>query len=215
MTETIAHGAVGSADHPDAPLSMGRPSLGYRIHILDELRRPVAPGEIGDLYVEGQRGVSLFLEYADDPEATAAAFTEDGLFITGDRVRRGEDGWLYFADRSKDMLKVGGENVAASEIERVIATVQGVSEVAVIGMPHPMLDEVAAAFVIPSTTPSDDLERRINDACERALAAFKRPRLVRFVASLPRSTLEKVAKAELRQMLREEMAPSSNQAGGS
>lgn len=213
MTETIAHGSVGSIHHPDAPLSMGRPSPGYRLHVLDETRRPVAPGGIGDLYVEGQPGVSLFLEYADDPAATAAAFTEDGLFITGDRVRLGEDGWLYFADRSKDMLKVGGENVAASEIERVISTVPGVSEVAVVGMPHPMLDEVPVAFVLAPNGESEALEQKITEACERNLAAFKRPRLIRFVESLPRSTLEKIAKAELRQRLRDERTMAEDLTG--
>jgi crotonobetaine/carnitine-CoA ligase len=104
MTETMTHGTVGSVHQPNAPMSMGRPSPAYDIHVLDEAGEAVAPGETGDLYVGGHRGVSLFLEYAGDPAATAAAFREDGLFITGDRVRVGEDGFLYFADRSKDML---------------------------------------------------------------------------------------------------------------
>jgi crotonobetaine/carnitine-CoA ligase len=201
MTETIAHGIVGSPHQPDAPMSMGRPSPAYGIHVLDEKGQPVQPGEVGDLYVSGQKGVSLFLEYAGDPAATAAAFREDGLFITGDRVRVGEDGFLYFADRAKDMLKVGGENVAASEIERVIATVPGVAEVAVVGMKHPMLDEAPAAFVIALPDHAGGLEDRIMSACAEALAPFKRPHLIRLVESLPRSTLEKVAKAELRAML--------------
>ena len=162
---------------------------------------PVRPGEVGDLSVGGRRGVSLFLEYAGDPDATAAAFREDGLFITGDRVRLGEDGFLYFADRAKDMLKVGGENVAASEIERVILEVPGVAEVAVVAMRHPMLDEAPAAFVIPHPGHGASLVDEILATCERTLAAFKRPHTVRLVDSLPRSTLEKVAKAELRALL--------------
>lgn len=202
MTETVAHGIVGSAFHPDAPMSMGRPSPGYRVHVLREDGQPAAAGEVGDLFVEGIRGLSLFLEYAGDPAATAAAFREDGLFITGDRVRVGEDGCLFFADRSKDMLKVGGENVAASEVERVIQQVAGVSEVAVVAMPHDMLDEVPAAFVIALPGMADGLEAKIAEACARDLAAFKRPHLVRLVDTLPRSTLDKVAKAELRAMLR-------------
>ncbi len=206
MTETITHGAVGSTHRRNAPMSMGRPAPGYDIHVLDEAGRPVRPGEVGDLLVGGIRGLSLFLEYAGDPAATAAAFREDGLFITGDRVRLGEDGFLYFADRSKDMLKVGGENVAASEIERVIASVPGVSEVAVVGMRHPMLDEAPAAFVVPVPGREDGLEARIAATCETALAAFKRPHLIRLVDTLPRATLEKVAKAELRARLAAEAA---------
>ncbi len=201
MTETITHGTVGSAHRRDAPMSMGRPAPGYEIFVLDEGGAPVGPGEVGDLFVRGVPGVSLFLEYAGNPEATRAAYTEEGLFITGDRVRLGADGYLYFADRAKDMLKVGGENVAASEIERVISAVPGVAEVAVVGMRHPMLDEAPAAFVIPQAGGSEDLAQRIEAACVEALAAFKRPHLVRLVDALPRSTLEKVAKAELRAML--------------
>jgi len=201
MTETITHGTVGDPRLPDASMSMGRPSPAYRIHVLDEAGAPVKPGQTGDLYVEGVRGLSLFLEYAGDPEATAKTFREDGLFITGDRVRLGEDGWLYFADRSKDMLKVGGENVAASEIERVVASVAGVKEAAVVAKRHPMLDEVPVVFVIPSDPADAGLVARIDEACARSLAVFKRPREVRLVDSLPRATLEKVAKAELRAML--------------
>ncbi|MDP3907552.1 AMP-binding protein [Novosphingobium sp.] len=206
MTETVAHGIVGMTDLDNTPMSMGRPSPAYGIHVLDTEGNPVKPGEVGDLYVGGQRGVSLFQEYVDDPEATTKAFTAEGLLITGDRVKLGEDGSLFFADRAKDMLKIGGENVAASEIEAAILSVDGVAEVAVVGMFHPMLDEVPAAFVIPATGKSDDLEIRIAEACERHLADFKRPHVIRLVDQLPRSTLEKVAKAELRAML----SPSSS-----
>ncbi len=130
MTETITHGIVGQVGQPNASMSLGRPAPDYAIHVLDEAGQPVQSGETGEMFVGGQRGVSLFLEYAGDPEATAAAVHEDGLFATGDRVRLGEDGFLYFADRAKEMLKVGGENVAASEIEAAISRVPGVAEVA-------------------------------------------------------------------------------------
>ncbi|MCJ8158298.1 AMP-binding protein [Sphingomonas sp. LaA6.9] len=201
MTETVAHGIVGLVNRANTSMSLGRPAPGYEIHVLDDEEKPVRPGEVGNLYVRGQRGVTLFLEYAGDPEATQAAFRPDGLFITGDRVRLGEDGFLYFADRSKDMLKVGGENVAASEIEQVIAAVPGVAEVAVVAMPDPMLDEVPVAFVLPNAEAAADLAERVADACAAKLARFKRPKLVRIVENLPRSTLEKVAKSELRAAL--------------
>ena len=201
MTETVTHGVVGSPAEPDSPMSMGRPSPGYGILVLDDKRRPVAPGEVGDLYVRGLRGVSLFVEYLDDPSSTAAAFTDDGLLITGDRVLLEADGSLFFVERAKDMLKVGGENVAASEIERVIATVAGVSEVAVVARRHPMLDEVPVAFVIPLDADDATLADRIGTACATALADFKRPAEVRLVDALPRAPLNKVSKAALREML--------------
>jgi len=206
MTETITHGTVGSVHLPNAPLSMGRPGPGYEVFVLDDNGAPVRPGETGDLFVRGQRGISLFLEYANDPAATAAAFTADGLFITGDRVTLGADGALYFADRSKDMLKVGGENVAASEIERVIQCVPGVKEVAVVAAPHPMLTEVPVAFVVPLDPSAPDLHTRIAAACQDSLASFKQPHALRFIDALPRGTLEKVTKAQLRALLAEENA---------
>ena len=204
MTETVSHGTVGLPHHPNASMSMGRAAPEYGIHVLDDDGQPVRPGETGDLYVAGVRGVSLFLEYFNDPAATAAAFREDGLFRTGDRVRVGEDGFLYFGDRSKDMLKVGGENVAASEVERVIMTVPGVQEVAVVAKKDRMLDEVPVAFVIAWPGQEGGLAQRIEAACRSGLADFKRPREVRLVASMPRATLEKVAKAQLRALLEAE-----------
>ena len=102
------------------------------------------------------------------------------------------------------MLKVGGENVAASEIEQVIAAIPGVREAAVVGKKHPMLDEVPVVFIIPQSgvdSLTDGLHDNVMAACRSALADFKVPREIRFVDEMPRSTLEKVAKAELRKML--------------
>ncbi len=96
------------------------------------------------------------------------------------------------------MLKVGAENVAASEIEQVIAVVPGVRETAVVGKPHPMLDEVPVAFIIPQAGVAalpNDLHDTVMAACRKGLADFKVPREIRFVDEMPRSTLEKVAKA--------------------
>ena len=202
MTETVAQGAVGTLHLPNAPMSMGRPSPFYRLFVLDETMQPVPPGATGELYVRGKRGLSLFLEYAGDQEATRRAFTDDGLFITGDRVRLDESGFLFFVERTKDMLKVGGENVAALEIEQVILTVPGVAEVAVVAKPHPMLDETPVAFVLPVKTPHDTaLPRAIEATCEALLSDFKRPTEVRIVDELPRSTIEKVSKARLREIV--------------
>lgn len=203
MTETVTHGIVSSPTYAPAPMGMGFASPAYEILVLDADMRPTRAGEVGDLYVRGRRGLSLFVEYVGDAEATRNAFTRDGLFITGDRVRLGLDGTLFFVERAKDMLKIGGENVAASEIERVIASVPDVREVAVASRPHPMLDEVPVAFVIASVR-SDDLLDRISTACALSLAKFKWPAEIRLVDHLPRSTLNKVSKAELRAILRDE-----------
>jgi len=206
MTETITHGIVGSTRLPNVPNSMGRAAPGYDVFVLDSEGQPAKPGAVGDLFIRGVPGVSLFQEYIDDPEATRAAFRRDGLFITGDRVRVGIDGELYFADRSKDMLKVGGENVAASEVERVILAVPGVREVAVVGRPDAVLGETVVAFIIPTAAAASDntLKERAVEACGISLASFKRPAEIRIVEEFPRATLEKVLKVELRRMLMSE-----------
>ena len=204
MTETIAPGIVGDAWLPNPPLSIGKPATPYEIAILDEDGRTVGPGETGHLLVRGVPGLSLFAEYLNNREATEASFDEQGFFITGDRVTLGEDGFIRFADRDKDMLKVGGENVAASEIERVIAGVPGIQEVAVVAKKDKMLDEVPVAFVLVpggEAGAAPDLKDAILAVCADGLADFKQPREIHIVDALPRSTLEKIAKAELRARL--------------
>ncbi|HNJ74447.1 MAG TPA: AMP-binding protein [Pseudomonadales bacterium] len=201
MTETITHGIVGDLHFPNASLSCGRPAPEYEIAVLDDDGVPVDPGETGHLLIRGIRGVSLFLEYLDNPEATRDSFDEAGWFRTGDRVRPMPDGHVFFADRDKDMLKVGGENVAASEIESVIRGTGWIDEVAVVAQRHPMLDEVPAAFVIANPDAPADLAARLIDHCRTQLADFKVPRNVMVVDELPRSTLEKINKAELRKRL--------------
>ncbi|MBN9597621.1 MAG: AMP-binding protein [Afipia sp.] len=204
MTETITHGIVGEPNQPNIPLAIGRPAPEYDIRVVDENGAPVAVGETGDLLIRGTPGLSLFKEYLHNETATRDSFDAHGYFITGDRVKILENGFIRFGDRAKDMLKVGGENVAASEIEQVVITVAGVREAAVVAKKHPMLDEVPVVFVIPANgldgappTLHDDILR----ACKNALADFKVPREVRLVDDMPRSTLEKVAKAELRKLL--------------
>ena len=208
MTETITHGIVSSPSWPSPSGAIGRPAPEYGIAIVDNDECPlietrqVLPGESGQLLVRGIRGLSLFQEYLGNAAATEASWTADGWFRTGDRVDLLPDGSIRFGDRTKDMLKVGGENVAASEIERVILTVAGVHECAVVAMPHAMLDEVPVAFVLPGVGAPADLAARVTAACDVALADFKRPREVRLVDAFPRSTLEKIAKAALREQLR-------------
>ena len=205
MTETITHGIVGDVHLPNRSMSCGRPAPEYGIVIADDDGRDVGPGETGHLLMRGIRGLSLFKEYINNAQATADSFDDNGLFRTGDRVTLLDDGSIQFSDRDKDMLKVGGENVAASEIERVIMLVAGVREAAVVAKPHAMLDEVPAVFVIADEANAAHPERlsaAIMDACKASLAGFKVPHEVRIVAELPRSTLEKVAKAELRKQLK-------------
>lgn len=202
MTETLTQSIVSDPAIPSSPLSMGRPSPAYEIAILHDDGRPVAAGETGGLFVRGIPGLSLFKEYLGNPEATESSFNDDGFMITGDRVTLLPGGDLLFADRDKDMLKVGGENVAASEIERVVRSVPGIAECAVVAKRDKMLNEVPVVFVLPLDPGQADaaqLTEQILAICGEKLANFKVPRAVHVVDELPRSTLEKVAKAQLRE----------------
>jgi crotonobetaine/carnitine-CoA ligase len=184
---------------------MGRPAPEYAVAVVDADGRAVSPGGSGELLVRGERGVSLFAEYLGDAAATARAFTDDGWFRTGDRVRWEESGALTFVERDKDVLKVGGENVGAPEIERVLRGVAGVREVAVVGRPDRMLGEVPVAFVTLAEQ-SSWTGAALTEHCATLLAGPRRPREVRVVDDLPRSTLDKVAKARLRALFEEESA---------
>jgi crotonobetaine/carnitine-CoA ligase len=199
MTETVSHGIVSNPWEPSRPLAIGRPAPEYGIRVLDAEGAQVGPEETGGLEIRGVPGLSMFAEYLNKPEATAASFDPDGWFRTGDLVTVHADGWISFADRAKDMLRVGGENVAASEIERVIVEVPGVKEVAVVARTDPKLDEVPVAFLVAGSPDGDaDLGARVAAACAARLADFKVPRDIAIVRALPRSTISKVNKAALR-----------------
>lgn len=200
MTETVGHPTMGYLDLPNRPLAMGRPAPGYEVEVIRDDGSPVAMGETGQLMVRGIPGLSLFYEYLNDPASTQAAFDANGWMYTGDMVTPYEDGSLRFEGRGKDMLRVGAENVAAAEIERVAQTVPGVFEVAVVGKPHDLLGEVPVAFVVSAGDP-EGLPGRVVAACEAHLADFKVPREVFLVDALPRSVLNKVSKKDLRARL--------------
>lgn len=206
MTELITHSMYADPYSPIDERSIGRPSPEYELRIVDDAGEPVAPGEQGELLVKGVRGLSIFSEYLDDPEATASSFTSDGFFKTGDGVKLREDGGIVFVERLKDMLKVGGENVAASEIETIARGVAGVKEVAVVAQPHGFLQEVPYAFIIPHPDAPADLGDQVIAACKKSLADFKVPRGARVVDDFPRSMGgAKVVKAALRQILKDEV----------
>jgi crotonobetaine/carnitine-CoA ligase len=203
MTETLTHGIVTDVDHPGPAGTIGRVAPEYDIQIRSSQGQLAGPGERGLLFIRGVRGVSLFKEYYRNDAANSGAFDPQGWFETGDIVRQDEAGYLFFSDRDKDMLKVGAENVAASEIESVVMQTGLAEECAVVAQQHAMLDEVPVVFVIANKSEqvTADIEAAIIAYCRENLASFKVPRSVFIVDSLPRSTLEKIAKNVLRQGL--------------
>ncbi len=201
MTETVAACITTEQGFVGPEGAMGRPAPDYEISIRRDDGTEAGFGETGNLFIRGIPGLSLFHEYLKDPAATEASFDADGWFDTGDEVTARSEGDIFFVGRAKDMLKVSGENVAAIEIEIVIAAVAGVVECAVVGKPHPMRDEVPVAFVV-ARTPGAELEGAIATACAEKLSAFKRPHEIRFINELPTGLLGKVLKRDLREMAR-------------
>jgi crotonobetaine/carnitine-CoA ligase len=203
MTETVIHATNDNPSRTTPKGSMGRPTPGYQMLVVDSDTGEVCqPGQRGELWVRGTRGIQLFLEYYDNPEAMDKSFTDDGWFKTGDVVRTSDDGYLFYCDRDADVLKVGGENVSAREVEDVCRQVAGISDVAVVARSHEMLNEVPVAFVIVgpgADTDESRLEKAVIEQCAANLADFKVPRAVYVVEEFPRATLDKVAKNKLRE----------------
>jgi acyl-CoA synthetase (AMP-forming)/AMP-acid ligase II len=176
------------------PASIGRPLPGVELAIVDpETSAELPVGEVGEIAV---RSSSIMLEYLHNPEATAAAI-RGGWLHTGDLGRRDEDGDHFIVDRLKDMIRSGGENVYAAEVERVLLEHPSVLEAAVVGLTDERWDErVVAALLLRDGATIDTDEVRA--FCRERLAAFKVPKQVVVVARLPKSGLGKIAKHELR-----------------
>jgi crotonobetaine/carnitine-CoA ligase len=197
MTETMGTPLMNPLDDKREQLSIGRAALGYVCRVVDEHGNDVPPGRVGQLLVGGLPGISLMRGYFKDEAATHAVL-KDGWLYTGDNVRYDEDGYVYFVDRLKDMIKRSGENIAASDVESVIKEHPAVFDVAVVGVPDAMRDEAIIAFVVPHPGASIS-EQEIINWCRTRLAKFKVPSSVELVAALPRTSVGKIQKHVLRQ----------------
>jgi crotonobetaine/carnitine-CoA ligase len=202
MTETVTHCITGKPQEQLPARSMGHVTPGYEIAVVDKDTGALCTeGQTGELWMGGTRGIQLFLEYYDNDEANAKAF-DDGWFKTGDMVKMGVGGNVFYQERDKDLLKVGGENVSAKEVEDLIVAHPAVQAVAVVGKHHEFLSEVVVAFVIktPGDHDEDAVTAEIISTSQENLAGFKVPRAVYFVDEFPTGTLDKILKNKLREM---------------
>lgn len=197
MTETGMN-TSNPYDGERRPGTVGLPLPGVEVRVTDpETGETLPHGETGMVEV---RGPNVFTGYWQMPEKTAEEMRPDGFFVTGDLGRFDADGYLTLVGREKDLVISGGFNVYPKEIETAIDAVPGVVESAVIGVPHPDFGEAVVAVVATGETPDADLsEERVVGAIADELARFKQPKRVLFVEELPRNTMGKVQKAELRQ----------------
>lgn len=210
LTEASGVSCNGCADEDDETRAhtCGKPYSGVQLKLVDlETGEEAAPGERGEVTI---RGFSLFEGYYKSPGKTAEAIDKEGWLHTGDIAIRDREGRVSYQCRIKDMLKVGGENVAAVEIESYIVSHPAVQLVQVVSVPDPRLFEVAAAFIQlePGKTCT---EQEIIDFCHGKIASFKIPRHIRFVEQWPMSAT-KIQKFKLQEMLTRELEQAGSPA---
>ena len=184
---------LGPEDQLRKPGSCGRAVLNVETRVVDDEMRDVPPGEVGEIV---HRSPHLMLGYFHDEERTKAAF-EGGWFHSGDLATIDDEGYITVVDRKKDMIKTGGENVASREVEEMIYRLPQVSEVAVVGVPHPRWVEAVIAIIVPKAGETLNTEA-VMAHCAKHLAGFKAPKAVVLVDSLPKNPSGKLLKRELR-----------------
>jgi malonyl-CoA/methylmalonyl-CoA synthetase len=177
------------------PGSVGMPLPGTELRIADGEGKALQQGEIGMIEV---RGPNVFAGYWRMPEKTAAEFRSDGFFITGDLGTIDEDGYVHIVGRAKDLIISGGFNVYPKEIESLIDELPGVTESAVIGLPHRDFGEGVTAVVVLNKD-AELTQAEILSALQGKLAKFKQPKAVLFTGQFPRNALGKVQKNLLRE----------------
>lgn len=196
MTETVLPPTMNPLDQSRRWDSIGKQLPGGHIDLLDPAGQQVQPGDAGEIVVSGRRGHTVADGYWNNPGATAGTFTAAGL-RTGDLARRDGEGFFYFVDRAKDMIKRGGENVSAGEVERVAGEHPAIGECAAIGIPDPIRDEAIKLVVVlrqGQLATSDE----IIGWCRDRMSPFKVPSVVVFVDELPRTSVGKIQKSALR-----------------
>jgi len=193
LSETSPVASFGVLDKPRKPGSIGYPVWGVELRIVDDDDNPLPDGERGEICI---RGHNIMKGYLGRPEATKEAL-KGGWFHSGDIGLRDEDGCYWIVDRKKDMILRGGFNVYPREVEEVLYAHEAVVEAAVIGVPHESHGEEVKAVVALSPDRQATAEEIIA-FCKERLAAYKYPRIVEFLETLPKGPTGKILKRELR-----------------
>jgi len=188
--------ALAPEDFDVRPDSIGRANMPLNLKVFDPDDRELPPGVVGELVA---RGPSIMLGYYRDEDNTQKSF-RNGWHHTGDLVRMDEEGFVYFVDRKKDIIKSGGENVSSQEVEAVLFKYPGIVDAAVIGLPDPYWSEAVTAVVVPM--PGREITAQdIIAFCKQELAPYKAPKRVVIMDSLPRNPSGKILKSLLRKQL--------------
>ncbi|SIT85212.1 acyl-CoA synthetase MbcS [Edaphobacillus lindanitolerans] len=180
------------------PGSMGKPTPGNRVEIIDEFGQPSSPGVPGDIAVHVSTP-ALFKEYLKDPERTSMQFRGD-YYLTGDRASKDEDGYFWFEGRGDDIIISSGYTIGPFEVEDALTKHPAVKECAVVASPDEVRGNIVKAYVV-LTDPekaSDELVQELQDHVKELTAPYKYPRAIEFIDELPKTTSGKIMRVELR-----------------
>ncbi len=204
QTETV----ILCANFPPLPVkpgSMGKPSPGFEVEVIDHDGNPLPPNKEGDIAVKvkPQRPTWMFKEYWRNPDATQACIRGD-WYITGDRAYKDEDGYFWFVGRADDVIISAGYRIGPFEVESALKEHPAIAESAVIASPDEMRGEIVKAYVVPAPgyTASPELAAELQEHVKHVTAPYKYPREIEFVDSLPKTISGKIRRVELREMER-------------
>lgn len=183
--------------------SMGKPSPGYQIAVIDEDGHPLPVGSVGDIVVH-RSTPTLFKEYLYEPKRTADAYRGE-YYVTGDLGRFDEDGYLWFEGRADDIIISSGYTIGPFEVEDALVRHPAVAECAAVASPDPERGNIVKAFVVlkPNIEGTTELVKELQTHTKTITAPYKYPREIEFVTSLPKTTSGKIRRVELRQMEKE------------
>ena len=185
------------------PGSMGKPSPGFEVSVIDHEGAELPPNKEGDIAVrvKPQRPTWMFREYWRDPDASSACIRGD-WYITGDRAYKDEDGYFWFVGRADDVINSAGYRIGPFEVESALKEHPAVAESAVVASPDEMRGEIVKAFVTlaPGYTASSELASELQEHVKKVTAPYKYPREIEFVESLPKTISGKIRRVELREM---------------
>ncbi|HEX4911319.1 MAG TPA: AMP-binding protein [Permianibacter sp.] len=193
LTETAPAVTINPLSLKSYNGTIGLPVPSTEVSLRNDANQEVGPGEPGELCV---RGPQVMLGYYNRPDETAKVLDPDGWLHTGDVAIHDENGYFKIVDRKKDMILVSGFNVYPNEVEAVVSAHPGVLEVAAIGVPSEATGEAVKVFIVKRD--SNLTEQQVIDFCHDKLTGYKRPKLVEFRDSLPKSNVGKILRRELR-----------------
>ncbi|NYT02949.1 MAG: AMP-binding protein [Methanosarcinales archaeon] len=201
QTETV----VSIANYPwmePKPSSMGKPSPGYDVVLVDRNDRVCEVGEEGEIVIKTDKGrpAGLFVDYHLDPEKVRNTW-HDGYYHTGDTAWVDEDGYFWFVGRTDDIIKSSGYRVGPFEVESALLTHPAVLECAVTGVPDPLRGQAVKATVVlmKGYEPSESLKKELQDHVKKVTAPYKYPRIIEFVEELPKTISGKIQRFEIRE----------------